>query len=93
MNNSNVTTTDFYLAAYLMAKSYQLAGHVRANGKSQFEFEGNGINESLDDFYQDRAVISPQAYGRTIRNLKAIMYNGTTLKPQNNCDNYTRKIS
>ena len=83
MNNSIVTTTDFYLAAYLLANNYRLAGHIRTNGKSQFEFEGNGINELLDDFYQGRAVISPLAFAQTIRNLKAIMYNGTTLKPQN----------
>ncbi len=90
---TNVETTDFYLAAYLMAENYRLAGHVRANGKSQFEFEGNGINELLDDFYQGRAVISPMAYAKTIRNLKAIMYNGTTLKQQDDNDNFTRKIS
>ena len=94
MNNSNVTTTDFYLAAYLMAEKYQLAGHVRANGKSEFEFYGNGIQELLNNFYQGQALISPLAYAKTIRNLKAIMYNGTTLKPQNdNHDNIIRKTS
>lgn len=89
MSNSTVTTTDFYLAAYLLANNYQLAGHERANGKSKFEFQGHGIDELLNDFYQDRAVISPLAYGKTIRNLKAVMYNGTTFKPQNDYDNAT----
>ena len=75
--NSIVTTTDFYLAAYLLSENYRLAGHIRANGKSEFHFEGDGINELLNDFYQGRAMISPLLYAKTIRNLKAIMYNGT----------------
>jgi len=84
--NSTITTNDFYLAAFLLTKDKPLTGHVRTNNKSTFEFEGNGINELLNDFYQDRAVISPLAYAKTIRDLKAIMYNGTTLKPQNDYD-------
>ena len=93
MNNSTVTTTDFYLAAFLLAENYQLAGHIRERGKSQFEFEGNGINELLNDFYQGSAVISPLAYAKTIRDLKTIMYNGTTLQPNNNYADFTRKDS
>lgn len=89
MDNATITTTDFYLAAYLLAKNHQLAGHERANGKSKFEFQGHGINGLLNDFYQDRALISPQAYAKTIRDLKAIMYNGTTIKPHNDYDNGT----
>ena len=87
MNDATLKTTDFYLASYLLANNYQLAGHVRSNGKSEFEFIGHGIHEILNDFYQDRAVISPLAYAKTIRELKAIMYNGTTLQPHN--DNET----
>jgi len=93
MDNATISTTDFYLAAYLLANNHRLAGHVRANGKSEFEFEGNGINELLNDFYQDQATISPLEYSKTIRNLKAIMYNGTTLKQQSDYDNDTRKNS
>ena len=73
--NSTVTTTDFYLAAFLLAKNNRLAGHVRQNGKSVFEFEGNGINDLLNDFYQGTAVISPLSYAKTIRDLKTLMYN------------------
>ena len=91
--NSAITTNDFYLAAFLITKQKPLTGHVRENNKSTFEFEGNGINELLDDFYQGRAVISPLAFAQTIRNLKAIMYNGTTLKQQNDNDNFIRKNS
>jgi len=90
---STVTTTDFYLAAYLLAENSRLAGHVRANGKSEFYFEGHGISELLDDFYQGRAMISPLLYAKTIRNLKAIMYNGTTLKPQDDYHETTTKGS
>ncbi len=93
MDNATITTSDFYLAAYLLAENHRLAGHIRANGKSQFQFQGNGINELLDNFYQGRAVVSPLAYAQTIRNLKAIMYNGTTLQPNNNHDNFIRKTS
>lgn len=91
--SSTVTTTDFYLAAYLMAENYRLVGHFRANGKSEFQFEGNRIDELLDDFYQGRAVISPQAFAKTIRNLKALMYNGTNFNQLNKNDNATTKGS
>ena len=90
MNDAKLKTTDFYLASFLLANNYQLAGHVRSNGKSEFEFQGHGINEILNDFYQNKAVISPLAYAKTIRNLKAIMYNGTTLQP-NNYNDTTKK--
>jgi len=93
MSNSTVTTTDFYLAAFLLAENYRLTGHRRENGKSQFEFEGNGINELLNDFYQGRAVISPLAYAKTIRDLKTLMYNGTNFNQLHNNDNSTTKGS
>jgi hypothetical protein len=91
MNDSTVTTTDFYLAAYLLANNHRLAGHIRANGKSEFHFEGDGINELLNDFYQDRATVSPMSYAKTIRELKSLMYNGTNFNQLNKYDNCTTK--
>lgn len=91
--SSTVTTTDFYLAAYLMAENYRLVGHFRANGKSEFQFEGNGIDELLNNFYLGQAVISPLAYAKTIRDLKTLMYNGTNFNQLNKNDNATTKGS
>ena len=84
---STITTTDFYLAAYLLSKSIRLTGHIRENNKSTYEFDGDGIDEHLNDFYQGIAIVSPTVYAKNIRDLKAIMYNGTTLKPLNDYDN------
>ena len=91
--NSTITTNDFYLAAFLITKNKPLTGHVRANNKSTFEFEGDGINELLDEFYQGRANISPLAFAKSIRNLKTMMYNNTNIQPTNNYDNAARKDS
>ncbi len=88
---STITTTDFYLAAYLLSKSIALTGHIRENNKSTFEFEGSGINDLLNDFYQDRAVVSPLMYAKNMRDLKSLMYNGTTLKPLNDNDETTAR--
>ncbi len=86
MSNPTVTTTDFYLAAYLFSKSIRLTGHIRENNKSTFKFDGDGIDELLNDFCQGMAIVSPTVYAKNMRDLKAIMYNGTTLKPQNDYD-------
>ncbi len=86
---SIITTTDFYLAAYLLTKSKRLTGHIRENNKSTYEFDGDGIDELLNEFYQGKAVVSPTVYAKNMRDLKAIMYNGTTLKPLNDYDNAT----
>lgn len=91
--NSTITTNDFYLAAFLITKDKPLTGHVRVNNKSTFEFEGNGINELLNDFYQGKASIPPLAYAKSIRNLKALMYNGTNIQPTDNYGNTARKDS
>lgn len=76
-----------------MAENYRLVGHFRANGKSEFQFEGNGIDELLNNFYLGQAVISPLAYAKTIRDLKALMYNGTNFNQLNKNDNTTTKGS
>ncbi len=91
--NSKITTNDFYLAAFLLTKDKPLTGHVRVNNKSTFVFEGNGINELSNDFYQGKASIAPLAYARSIRNLKTLMYNGTNIQPTNSYDNTGRKDS
>jgi len=83
---SSITTTDFYLAAYLLTMKKQLAGHVRNNNKSSFEFEGAGLDTLLNEFYQGRASVCPFEYSKSIRNLKHLMYNGTTFKPLNSYD-------
>ncbi|MCD6162877.1 MAG: hypothetical protein J7K40_10745 [candidate division Zixibacteria bacterium] len=85
--NSTITTNDFYLAAFLITKQKPLTGHVRENNKSTFLFEGIGINELANDYYQGNTSVLPLAYGQAIRNLKTMMYNNTNIQPTNNDDN------
>jgi len=78
---TTMTTCDFYLAAFLLTEDIPLVGHTRDQIKSTFEFEGNGLSDLINEFYTDMVRVSPQRYGRAIRDLKAIMYNNTTFQP------------
>ena len=88
---SSITTTDFYLAAYLLTRKKQLAGHLREDNQSSFEFEGAGLDTLLNEFYQGNASVCPLEYSKSIRNLKNLMYNGTNFKPLNNYDKTTAR--
>ena len=76
-----MTTCDFYLAAFLLTEDIPLVGHTRDQSKSTFEFEGDGLSDLISQFYTDLVHVAPQQYGRAIRDLKSIMYNGTTFQP------------
>ena len=77
---TTISTDDFYLAAYLLVNDIPLTGHSRADNKSTFTFESDGLDDLLNNYYQGRATVSPLDYARGIRSLKAMMYS-TTLQP------------
>ena len=77
--NKTITTSDFYLASYLIANDISLTRHERSDNRSIFEFIGSNVDNLIDDFYHDDGVVSPLLYAKAIRSLKNIMYNNTTL--------------
>jgi len=82
-----VTTTDFYLAAWLNAnKGIILTDHTRENGRrSIFEFQGDKIQDLVQKFNSNNAIMNVSTFADSIRELKSIMYvNNNTSKPTNN---------
>jgi len=84
-----ISTSDFYLASYLLARHVSLVGHERSENRSCFEFEGPDIDELIDGFYQGEANVSPLLYAKAIRSLKNIMYNAATMNIKSS-QNYER---
>jgi len=77
-----VSTSDFYLASFLLAKQVNLVSHERSENRSCFQFEGPDINQLIDGFYDGDASVSPLMYAKAIRSLKNIMYNAATINIQ-----------
>ena len=65
------------------SNSVRLTGHIRENNKSTFTFEGENVDDLLNEYYQGSAMTSVAEYTASIRQLKALMYNGTTIQPNN----------
>ena len=82
MNNS-ITTEDFPLACWMHSNSVRLTGHIRENNKSTFTFTGGNVDDLLNEYYQGSAMTNVADYTASIRQLKALMYNGTTIQPHN----------
>jgi hypothetical protein len=83
MNNS-ITTEDFPLACWMHSNAVRLTGHIRENNKSTFTFTGENVDDLLNEFYQGSAVGNIADFFASTRQLKAMMYNGTTIQPHNN---------
>ena len=81
-----ISTFDLYLAATLLSKGFLLIGHSRDHNKSEFQFEGLGLDSYVKRYYQDQIKISPIEYAKAIRDLKNIMYNGTSFQPTQHHD-------
>lgn len=82
-----VSTSDFYLASFLLAKHVNLVGHERSENRSCFEFEGPDLDQLIDGFYHGEADVSPLSYAKAIRSLKNIMYNATTINIKSSQNN------
>lgn len=82
-----VSTSDFYLASFLLAKQVNLVSHERSENRSCFVFAGPDINKLIDGFYDGEASVSPLTYAKAIRSLKNIMYNATTINIESSQNN------
>jgi len=87
---NTITTEDFPLACWMHSNAVNLIGHMRENNRSIFTFSGDNVDDLLNEYYQGSAIGNIADIFASTRQLKAMMYNGTTLQPHNN---YERKIT
>jgi hypothetical protein len=85
---TNVQTSEFYLATWLYMKRVPMIGHIRENNRSIFTFQSNDIDQLINEFYSETATVSVHPFTKAQREIKAIMYSGTTIQSNNNYDNY-----
>lgn len=77
MNKKLFRTQDFWLSAYLLASGATLVSHFREAERSTFNFEDTPRTQALmDSFYKLTARVEPSNFGRSIAQLKRIMYDG-----------------
>lgn len=81
---TKLTTFEFYLACWLKINDVPLVGHFRENNRSTFQFQGENVDELTNQFYSETTMVPLTRLIKIIRELKALMYNGTTLQPNNN---------
>lgn len=70
-----IATQDFYLTAYLRLNGQRIL-HLKDEGRRHlFVFEDTEELQRLRrDYYYDEATVAPQIYKRSIRELKALIY-------------------
>ena len=72
------------------SNAVRLTGHIRENNRSIFTFSGDNVDDLLNEYYQGSAMTNVADYTASIRQLKALMYNGTTIQPNNNYEQYQK---
>jgi hypothetical protein len=90
---NTITTEEFFLACWLHTNTVQLTGHTRQNNKSTFTFTGDNVDDLLNEYYQGSAMTNVADFTASTRQLKALMYNGTTIQPNNNNERLQRTSS
>ncbi|NQT63606.1 MAG: hypothetical protein HQ556_11655 [Candidatus Marinimicrobia bacterium] len=83
MQQQQIQTTEFFLAAFLHSEGITLTGHSRDQKRSTFAFSGEGVNDLALSFYNQTAQTNVATFAASIRQLKSIMYGTTTLQPDN----------
>jgi len=81
---TNLTTSEFYLACWLKINNVPLVGHIREDNKSTFQFQGENVNDLTNEFYSETVMVPLNRLIKIVRELKALMYSGTTIQPNNN---------
>ena len=75
------------MACWMHSNAVKLTGHIREDNKSTFTFSGENVDDLLNEYYQGSAMTNVADFTASTRQLKALMYNGTTIQPQPN-NNY-----
>ena len=70
------TTRDFYLASYLIEKGENYEDVFLANhNTTEFLFlQSKELQELVEQFYTQKALVNPMSYGNTLRSVKSIIH-------------------
>lgn len=76
-NSNNFTTSDFYAAAFLMAKGYTLLGINKADSRRfRFIFTDEPYRPQLvSGYFAGLVEVNAKAFVTAIKELKSLMYN------------------
>ena len=76
-DNNNFTTSDFYAAAFLVAKSYRLLGINKADSRRfRFIFTDEPDRPQLvSAFFAGLVDVNAKEFVSAIKELKSLMYN------------------
>lgn len=86
MQKTNYTTSDIYLAAYLIYKGHSVTQLEEIKPKKYvfvLDKEKTGLDIDITDFYQRRATIEPMEYVTALKQLKSLVYNETNSRYPN----------
>lgn len=74
--NKQFTLSDFYLSAFLRAKSFRLLNIIKTNPRQAlFVFEDKANRQSLvEDFLFGRTQIEPKSFVSAIKELKQLLH-------------------
>jgi hypothetical protein len=67
-----------------------MIGHIRENNRSLFTFQSNDVDQLINEFYSETATVSVHPFTKAQREIKAIMYSGTTIQSNNNYEKYQK---
>ena len=72
----NYATRDFYLASYLIEKGENYEDVFLANhNTTEFLFlQSKELQELVEQFYTQKALVNPMSYGNTLRSVKSIIH-------------------
>jgi Domain of unknown function (DUF5659) len=76
-NSNNFTTSDFYAAAFLVAKGYKLLGIDKADSR-RFHFiflDQEDRAQLVSAFFAGLVEVNAKAFVTAIKELKSLMYN------------------
>ena len=76
-NSNNFTTSDFYAAAFLVAKGYKLLGINKADSRRfRFIFTDESYRAQLvSGYFAGLVEVNAKAFVTAIKELKSLMYN------------------
>lgn len=86
MQTKNYTTSDIYLASYLIYQGHSVSSLEEIKPKKYvfvMDKEKDALDTDITNFYQRRATIEPMEYVTALKQLKSLVYNETNSRYPN----------
>jgi hypothetical protein len=79
---------DFYLTGVLLLKGFHLVDHNRESGFTIFSFQDTPeLQKTISSYYLGKISVDPSVYGLTLRQLKGLMHNSSSVSTQDQVNN------